>query len=1235
MKYATKLAALGALTILIAVPLWTGTSAGYVFIGGDPPVSGPAPGERFTNLSAGGLLAASKTDLYVAAPMPLILTRVYRSRDMDAGGAWIRGPFGLGTEFEYGMFLYSKTESNYQFTDVEVVLPDGGQVLCNLSQGTGGTSSAVYTCNKNPGPFFGAIIQYNYNTPGWDFILKNGTIYSFGIGTPLQSIHDRYGNSITITHSNGQTGNITQVTATNGRYIIFTYGDPNNPNQVTKATDNSGRYVTYVYDSNHRMTSSVDAFGTTTTFAYVNTGTQLGDVATAIIDPTPGSNVRGTAAYDAGFRVKTLTGTLGNSSFTYTVSNGAITECDITTTSTKNDGNTVTRKLLFNNAGYVTVDKRAVGSSPNIEADYTYTRDSSSSLITQVTDPLLYNGVNRTTAYCYDTANPTWNTPAGSWSTPCVISEGNITGVTYAGSINPSPCSPGASACTYTYAYDPKFNELQSITDPLGHTWSAVIDSSGNMDSLTLPNPPGDTWNYTYNAQGQLKSIIDPGFYAGGGTITTSYGYNSQSDLTSTTNGANNTTSFGVDTVGRTTSVTDPLRETTSYAYDALDRVTQVTDPNGHTTQYQYDTLGTLTKVTDGNGHSQTFTPSYTLGLTTQEDAVGNEWQFFYDVFGNLTGTIDGRGLVTNYTYDALNRLATSAYNFDDASGVGLQYPSTVAYTWDKGNRLTKVVDSVAGTITRGYDPLDNLTSEQTPQGTVSYTYDAASRRATMSVPNQAQTNYLYDNANQLCVITQGSSLPNSCPAWGAWSPGETLIFRWLNGLVADVWLPVGAGSGAERAYAYNNDYTLNFILTAGYQAGSWSTLSAMYNTRDAAGRLTQVTNYAGYPAPAVNLPSAASASYQVNNQLSKWNGTAVSADGNGNLKSDGLGHSFTWNERNQLAEIAVPTATGTPVAELMQYDASGRRQHLDIFNGPGTNFLYDGLNPVQEQNVNGVETANLLTGLGVDEILTRSDASGTMGFLTDPIVGSTSGLVNSSGNQQTTYTYGPFGATSSSGTANANPYQFTGRELDPNSGLYFMRNRYYSPTLQRFISPDPTGIAGGDANLYAYAHNDPTNLVDPLGLCAESEPNPSPPFPILCNGCFDIPYQPGGGGSGTGPIGPLRIQGGNLLLAKEVEGEEGGGLGEDIEVEPSAPVGSLRSPLKLVPPNSPEPGYVDHAFDKMQMLGIPRSVVEDAIQNGEASPARNGRTRFYSPTSGVAVIVEPDGTVVTVYPRH
>ncbi|MGH7842060.1 MAG: RHS repeat-associated core domain-containing protein [Candidatus Binataceae bacterium] len=56
----------------------------------------------------------------------------------------------------------------------------------------------------------------------------------------------------------------------------------------------------------------------------------------------------------------------------------------------------------------------------------------------------------------------------------------------------------------------------------------------------------------------------------------------------------------------------------------------------------------------------------------------------------------------------------------------------------------------------------------------------------------------------------------------------------------------------------------------------------------------------------------------------------------------------------------------------------------------------------------------------------------------------------------------------STSGAANANPYQFTGREND-DTGSYFYRARCYSPTYQRFIAQDPIGFGGRDPNLYAY----------------------------------------------------------------------------------------------------------------------------------------------------------------------
>jgi RHS repeat-associated protein len=121
---------------------------------------------------------------------------------------------------------------------------------------------------------------------------------------------------------------------------------------------------------------------------------------------------------------------------------------------------------------------------------------------------------------------------------------------------------------------------------------------------------------------------------------------------------------------------------------------------------------------------------------------------------------------------------------------------------------------------------------------------------------------------------------------------------------------------------------------------------------------------------------------------------------------------------------------------------------------GTTTQFLYDRHNPVQELNGTGGVTANLLTGLNIDEYFTRTASGSTSTLLADAL-GSTIGLVGSSASIATSYTYQPLGTTTTGGTGNTNPYQFTGREND-GTGLYFYRARYYNPTSQRFIGQDP-----------------------------------------------------------------------------------------------------------------------------------------------------------------------------------
>ncbi len=115
---------------------------------------------------------------------------------------------------------------------------------------------------------------------------------------------------------------------------------------------------------------------------------------------------------------------------------------------------------------------------------------------------------------------------------------------------------------------------------------------------------------------------------------------------------------------------------------------------------------------------------------------------------------------------------------------------------------------------------------------------------------------------------------------------------------------------------------------------------------------------------------------FDANNRLTSQGATNFSYDLNGNLTNDGA-NTYTWNARDQL------TAISGGVTASFQYDAAGRRMAKTIA-GATTKFFYDGINVIQELNATNVPTANLLTGLGIDEVYSRTDTGGTQGFLTD-----------------------------------------------------------------------------------------------------------------------------------------------------------------------------------------------------------------------------------------------------------
>jgi RHS repeat-associated protein len=106
---------------------------------------------------------------------------------------------------------------------------------------------------------------------------------------------------------------------------------------------------------------------------------------------------------------------------------------------------------------------------------------------------------------------------------------------------------------------------------------------------------------------------------------------------------------------------------------------------------------------------------------------------------------------------------------------------------------------------------------------------------------------------------------------------------------------------------------------------------------------------------------------------------------------------------------------------------------------------------------------------------------SGATSYFHADGLGSITSLSNAAGSIANTYTYDSFGKLTASTGSLVNPYQYTARESDSETDLYYYRARYYDTSTGRFLSEDPIGFESGN-NFYAYVRNEPLGLIDPSG---------------------------------------------------------------------------------------------------------------------------------------------------------
>jgi RHS repeat-associated protein len=975
--------------------------------------------------------------------LPFVFARSYNALDNYAG------PLGAKWTHSYNILL----------------LQNGTDVLIKWDDGHGETYSFNGTTYVPQPGVFNSLIA---NTDG-SFLLtkKNQTKYSFTSTGRLSSITDRNGNSLLLKYDSN--GNLTQITDTVGRAILLTYDASN---RITTLTDPASRTVSFGYSANNDLAQTTDQSGGVTAFAYDSSHhvtsitlpngnillKNIYDTQSRTISQMNGRNFTTTFAYDTpGPGQTTITDPLGN----HTVHSYDALMRIINITDAL--GGMVTYTYDSNNDRTSTTNQR--GKTTNFSYDVMGN-------ITEVVDAL-----GNASVFTYDSISDLL-----SATNP----KGKITTFSYDGSGNLSSLMDALGGTT-KFTHD-VFGELTVRKDARGNTTGFAYDSMGNL--VTLTDPLAHATHFTYDQLGRLTGLAD----ANNHTITAVY--DSLNRLISVSDALLHTTRFGYDTVSNLSSLTDANGQATQYAYDAVSNLVSVTDALNHNSQYTYDANNNRLSFINAKGNITHYSYDALARLILSTDPLGLQTAYGYDPAGDLSSLLDAKHQTTTTSYDADNRITGISY----ADG------KAVAYAYDADSDRTLMTDSV-GHTTYAYDSLDRISSVIDPNGRkVTYGYDAIGNRQSLGYPDGKQVSYAYDAANRL----------SSAMDW--LHKSTAYAYDPVNNLTAVVY-----PNGASLGFGYDSANRL--ILVRNIYSGSSNPnnpISRFSYSLDAVGNRVQVAdgtnNTTTYAYDALNELLSARQGSATENFTYDPAGNRLS------LKASALNVAYSYDADDRLLQ----GSTGSPATTILyQYDADGNVIQRQLANNAiinslrydagnrlvgsavrnlaaaTTSFTYDGDGNRVGQNsysyVNDIAAplSRVLQEQGPDGQISYEYGLGLIQetgstfqyFYHHDGLSSVVGLTDPTANLRAEYGYEAWGVPIFSldpGIGTRNKFRFAGEGFDMDTGLYYLRARYYDPLVGRFLTPDPfAGVPAvtRSSNRYLYAFGNPTRYTDPSGL--------------------------------------------------------------------------------------------------------------------------------------------------------
>jgi RHS repeat-associated protein len=634
---------------------------------------------------------------------------------------------------------------------------------------------------------------------------------------------------------------------------------------------------------------------------------------------------------------------------------------------------------------------------------------------------------------------------------------------------------------THVYRYDAAGRlKERDWSRKIAHPSSTSLMTSYNYDSETgellsedYSHGPTTDIVYTYTRMGQLKTVTDR-------TGLRTFNYDSGSPWR-VANEDLNASYFGSRRITHQYETSGQKGRRKGFALGTSGStdsdLKQVTNFNG--------TTGRISTIVSeyGGGNARTFTYGYatdsnlldTLSVSGSTFAVDRTWDSKRDLLQTLQTQIASSDVAQfDYAYTARGKRdwekrSGSSFNIGSSNSA-----VTVDYQYNNRGELTKALTYLGTESAIGTPSLElpNLQHE--------YAYDNAG--------NRVEANQTKDGAKKETSAFNNMNQQTS-------RQNKSLIFAGT--VKSSSGVAVALNSDAAIAPTRQSDY-----WSTNFDPGNGS--GPVYNS---------VTVWAGSGTGAIGSESRSQLQGAAAQNFTHDQGTDNSVGRDGNLFTDGLWE-YAYDAENRLISAVTSSAAvsaGHPATTLQfEYDYLGRRVQKAVTTGGNTTYrryIYDGWNLVAEFDAPsgtslgaikrhytwGVEQRGTFSQIGAAGALlqiTDRETTGNPQYLPAyDANGNVMALYNATdGSEAAVYEYSPYGQlTRMSGHfAAANPFRYSTKFADKETGLIYFGHRYYSPQTGRFINRDPIGEAGGN-NLYQYVGNDPINNEDFLGLSGDS----------------------------------------------------------------------------------------------------------------------------------------------------